>query len=116
MNSAHFFASSVKYVITKPSPNQLPLSRQSQAILSLTDMALKKRIKQGYVHHKPQPKLLPEAQKIVIAKRKESCMAFQCAIQNVVSDIQVKIEEIAMAHHKSLATIQSLLYTTTAHK
>jgi len=79
-------------------------------------MALKKRIKQGYVHHKPWSKLLPDAQKIVIAKCKESCTAFQCAIQDTVSDIQVKIEEIAMAHHKSVATVQSLLYTTMACK
>jgi len=79
-------------------------------------MALKKRIKQGYVHHKPQPKLLPEAQKLVIAKRKESRMAFQRAIQDAVSDIQGKIEEITVAHHKSVATVQSLLYTTTARK
>ena len=79
-------------------------------------MAPMKLLKQGHVHHKVQQKLLPEAHRSVVAKQKEFQHTFQHMIRDAVSSIQQTVQEIVIMHHKSVTTVQALLYITTAHK
>ena len=96
--------------------NPLPVKKIPLVHLCTITMALMKVMKQGHVRHKAQPKLLPAARKAVVAKQKESRHTFQHAIHDATSDIQQKAQEIAVAHHKSVTTVQTLLYTTTTRK